>query len=1056
MNQNSTVLKDSLLQPSDYASISDENTRRYGTDIDRIGQILLAERYDDRTHFVYELLQNAEDALGRRNGWNGSRAVSFTLTERALDVRHYGDPFNKDDVRGICGIAEGKKETDSIGRFGIGFKSVYAFTDRPEIHSGVEDFAIKRYVHPYPVPPIEREPEETVILIPLRDSAGFEDIAAGFERLDARSLLFLRLIDQIQWETADGRNGLYHRKTIHESTNARRIVISEQQKDQDKAIENWLVFSQPISNSQSSGVVEIAFQLVNNKDGNGFSIDKVTQSPLVVYFPTVKETHLGFFIQGPYRTTPSRDNVYIDNEWNQHCVSETARLLVSTLNSLRDIGRLDVGVLQALPVHAAHFGEQSMFVEIFQKTKTSLTEQPLLPRFGGGYTSAQRAKLARTEELRQLFDEPTLANLYGLDGDLNWVSADVSRDRTYELWSYLQEELNVEEVTPRTVLTRLNVSFLEARPDEWICRFYEFLNQQQALRVTLKRLPIVRLEDGSHVQAFVNGKPQAYLQGEFKTGFPTVKAGVYRTDEARSFLQTLGLTEPSPVDDVIMNVLPKYNLEEIAVDNTEYEDDILRMLNAFSKGSSRQRETLIASLSETRFIKVKDSLNYCRSYQKPVDVHIPTDRLKRLYNGVTHAFFVDDKVQCLQGKKLHDMLEACGAVHYLRPVRKKPSLSWDEKRTLREQAGQSRIGRHEKIEDWTIHGFEDLLNAQQSKSVEERRTVSKLIWDELTQLADQRRDVFSGEYSWTFYGDHSQSFDSAFVKLLRTTEWIPDNEGNLQRPELILFDSLDWEPNPFLIEKIRFKPPTIDQLAREAGIEPEVIDLLKKYGITSKEELANRLGLEKEPDQSEESILEEAAEKPQSEMHKGTLGRSATGTETTVGESVFSSNREKALSHGRGQGRGSTVNTSKTSSQRTFVSYVAVHPNDKETDPDGLDQSNRMAIENRAINFILEREPDWNRTPEYNPGYDLYKAGLDKQPIVLCEVKAMTQSLAERPVGLTRTQFEYARKYGENYWLYIVEHTNEETPRIVRINDPVGKARTYTFDLGWKDIAHED
>ena len=29
-------------------------------------------------------------------------------------------------------------------------------------------------------------------------------------------------------------------------------------------------------------------------------------SPLVVFFPTQKETFLGFLIQGPYRTTPAQ------------------------------------------------------------------------------------------------------------------------------------------------------------------------------------------------------------------------------------------------------------------------------------------------------------------------------------------------------------------------------------------------------------------------------------------------------------------------------------------------------------------------------------------------------------------------------------------------------------------------------------------------------------------------------------------------------------------------------------------------------------------------------
>jgi hypothetical protein len=46
----------------DYKVIRQENERRYGTDIGRYGPILLANRYDDRTHFLYELLQNAEDA----------------------------------------------------------------------------------------------------------------------------------------------------------------------------------------------------------------------------------------------------------------------------------------------------------------------------------------------------------------------------------------------------------------------------------------------------------------------------------------------------------------------------------------------------------------------------------------------------------------------------------------------------------------------------------------------------------------------------------------------------------------------------------------------------------------------------------------------------------------------------------------------------------------------------------------------------------------------------------------------------------------------------------
>ena len=43
----------------------------------------------------------------------------------------------------------------------------------------------------------------------------------------------------------------------------------------------------------------------------------------------------------------------------------------------------------------------------------------------------------------------------------------------------------------------------------------------------------------------------------------------------------------------------------------------------------------------------------------------------------------------------------------------------------------------------------------------------------------------------------------------------------------------------------------------------------------------------------------------------------------------------------------------------------------------------------------------------------------------------------------------------EAYWLYIVEHANDnEKARVLKIQDPGGQARTFTFDKGWADIAH--
>ena len=110
---------------SNYEEICEENRESYGTKGAQKSGKLAAGLYDDRTHFIFELLQNAEDALGRRDEWHGSRKVAFTLSPTGLTLSHFGKPFDEADVRSVCDIAESTKNESSIGRFGLGFKSVY-------------------------------------------------------------------------------------------------------------------------------------------------------------------------------------------------------------------------------------------------------------------------------------------------------------------------------------------------------------------------------------------------------------------------------------------------------------------------------------------------------------------------------------------------------------------------------------------------------------------------------------------------------------------------------------------------------------------------------------------------------------------------------------------------------------------------------------------------------------------------------------------------------------------------------------------------------------------
>ena len=113
--------------PADYDAIRAGNIARYGTDTAVLA--LLGQLYSDRAQFLYELIQNAEDA--------GATWLGFDLSADRLEVRHDGRPFTESDVRAICAVGSSTKPGDltAIGRFGIGFKAVYAYTSTPRIHS---------------------------------------------------------------------------------------------------------------------------------------------------------------------------------------------------------------------------------------------------------------------------------------------------------------------------------------------------------------------------------------------------------------------------------------------------------------------------------------------------------------------------------------------------------------------------------------------------------------------------------------------------------------------------------------------------------------------------------------------------------------------------------------------------------------------------------------------------------------------------------------------------------------------------------------------------------
>ena len=271
------------------------------------------------------------------------------------------------------------------------------------------------------------------------------------------------------------------------------------------------------------------------------------------------------------------------------------------------------------------------------------------------------------------------------------------------------------------------------------------------------------------------------------------------TDKARKFLQSLGLTEPDPVDDVIRNVLPKYQGDAVNVDDAEYDADIRRILAACATDSKSQREQLLAALRQSFFVMSVDAGDGSEWVSKPGEVYLATQRLKELFEGISDVFFVDDAYSCLRGEDVRDLLEACGATRYLRPQRIIDVTS-KKRLQLRQRAGTTSTRSEEHIEDYAIDDLEPLLHRFPTLGLSQQRQKAGLLWEALSDLEQRQKSVFTGTYRGQYHGHLRRcDFEPAFVELLHNTAWVPDANGTLQQPEFVVFDMLGWKSNPFLL-----------------------------------------------------------------------------------------------------------------------------------------------------------------------------------------------------------------------------------------------------------------
>lgn len=807
--------------PSDYEKIRRENIKGYGTHTHHLS--FLGELYTERTHFVFELLQNAEDA--------GATRILFTLFEDSMEVAHDGRPFNEKDVRGICGVGEGTKarnDLTQIGKFGIGFKSVYAYTTEPEVHSGDESFRIKHYVRPFGVKPRPIVKPWTTLFdfkfgvsgVPSKQA--YDEIGEALRNLDVKTLLFLRKIKEINYSISGlSVSGVYLRGTSVEGP-ARRVKVARRINGLEETVENWLTFPRPVAvpSSDSQVFVEIGFRLDLNTKDNTECIVAENNTPLVVYFLTEKPTGLGFLVQGPYRTTPARDNVPSFDSWNKKLIEETAELVVDSLRYLKSVNLLSVALLEALPIRSDDFPEDGMFYPIFHRVRKALKDEELLPTPDGAYVAARNAKLFSAMVLMEILGQDQRVVLFPTGDQVKWLSDKITERRTRDLHSYIKNVLEVEEVTPESFVRKITERFLDRQTDEWFIVFYEFLSEHSSLwryawwdsdSGILRNKPILRLQDGTHVKPFnEDGTPNAYLaiEADTETSLPLVKTVFSRHEGSRKFLEALGIPELDLVVEVIETILPRYRDDKVSVDPRQNRHDLEKIERAYKTDSQERKIKLCEALSNVPFILAHIPSEERMDYRKPDEIYFRTEELCMYFEDNASFAFID---QC---HPQFAILEDLGVARCVRTKRRE-SRGPQRYVTISDSWGHHRRGRD---------GFDPAVFVDGIEHALEHPTIEKsvFIWNTIAlPNRDCVRGIVEKSTRQDYAGSSTEEQWSEFGKLLTESEWLPDSNGMMQRPcDLLLKD----------LHKSVFRD---DKLADQLGMKKDaIVNLAKELDLS--------------------------------------------------------------------------------------------------------------------------------------------------------------------------------------------------------------------------------
>jgi hypothetical protein len=744
----------------------------------------VADRYADPTHFVFELLQNADDQTATN--------VSFVFEQDRLTFWHDGEPFSREDVEAITRIGNSHKakKANKIGRYGIGFKSVFKVTERPIVGCELEGrpfaFAIEDLVVPVPLTSDEvpREPGTTIFDLPFRHGLSAEKRQAIMETISGLgppTLLFLNHIEQVFWRSGSKSGEC----SCDRSERSLRVFRQSGPSHENDVTTRYMLLTRTMTleaSDRPEQVVSMAFRL----DDAGQIITEPVATPLHVFFETSESTGFLFRIHGPFLLTDNRANIKLKEPTNELLASECGKLLVESIRCLKAQGRLNSSTLAVLP------NADDVLAEWCRPLRTAvigaMREESLVPCANGGFEAARH--LVRGPELIQSVVKDADLKFLKSSETAGWSVGVAEGSRSEKFleslgvarwgWQQLLEALG-RRFDPGCQ-SREGEVWLSRHDDKWMTGFYALLRsatERQQFGFSMERLrqwPIVRTRDGRHLKAAGVFFPGEAAVGALD-GVNLLKPELLGGDDGqlrrvRAFLSSIGVREVGRKEKVIALLNAYYAPGKTCGSLEAHLEHIKRFLEYVQKTGD-------TSVFKERAVFVdKSERSLIPGHKCYIDEPIQRTGLASVYSVLkTRRGLWDDYTQ-FKDKGFVAFAISLGVIDKLEvvlvPIKSNPAYP-----SLTTYASPTRTTEYEESRDYNIESLDPLLRAKD-------RAVSRCIWDTMCNAPGH---VLTATYRANRTVDENTA-PSTLVWSLQRTAWVPGRDNAFRKPEQMTRDDL--------------------------------------------------------------------------------------------------------------------------------------------------------------------------------------------------------------------------------------------------------------------------